>query len=192
MKKKMKKARHATWCALIETAFKRYIMFQVLFYSILCSRKFTFQNCHRIYFSAVCFALRATFYHLPAVLAHWEGPRGLEVCKYNTRPPEGPEGGAGNYSLSVWALWKAGPAWPTWSPSMTGWLTGWWGKDLDKWHDKRKWPQVLPGSFRLGIRKNFYMEWVPKHWNSLPRAVVESLSLEVFKRHVDVAPGDMV
>lgn len=80
-KKKKKKARYATWCAFIETAFKRYTMFQVLFYSILCSRKFTFQNCHRIYFNAVCSALQCTFYHLPAALAHWGCPWGLEVCK---------------------------------------------------------------------------------------------------------------
>ena len=50
---------------------------------------------------------------------------------------------------------------------------------------------IALGRFGLDIRKNF-SEGVVCYWNRLPKGVVESLSLEVFRKHGDVASRNTV
>ena len=47
-------------------------------------------------------------------------------------------------------------------------------------------------NFRLVIRKKFFTMRVVKHWNGLPREIVEAPSLETFKTRLDRALSNLI
>ena len=52
--------------------------------------------------------------------------------------------------------------------------------------------KLSQGRFRLDIRKQLFSERVVKHWNGVPRVVVESPSPKVFRKRFNVALPDTV
>ena len=52
--------------------------------------------------------------------------------------------------------------------------------------------KLKEGRFRLDVRGKFFTRRVVRCWHRLPRKVVDTLSLEVFKARLDGALGNLV
>ncbi|KFV16779.1 hypothetical protein N340_14267, partial [Tauraco erythrolophus] len=52
--------------------------------------------------------------------------------------------------------------------------------------------KLKEGRFRLDKRKKFFPLRVVRHWNRLPREVVDAPSLEVFKARLDEASSNLI
>ncbi|KFP88575.1 hypothetical protein N311_02871, partial [Apaloderma vittatum] len=52
--------------------------------------------------------------------------------------------------------------------------------------------KLQDGRFRLDIRKKFFTMRVVKHWNRLPKEVIDAPSLAVFKARLDGVLSNLV
>ncbi|KFZ51152.1 hypothetical protein N338_04602, partial [Podiceps cristatus] len=52
--------------------------------------------------------------------------------------------------------------------------------------------KLKQGRFRLDVRKKFFTMRVMKHWNRLPREVVDAPSLETFRARLDGALSNLI
>ncbi|KFZ65446.1 hypothetical protein N321_11078, partial [Antrostomus carolinensis] len=52
--------------------------------------------------------------------------------------------------------------------------------------------KLREGRFKLDIRRKFFTQRVVRHWNRLPREVVDAPSLEAFKTMLDGALGSLI
>ena len=52
--------------------------------------------------------------------------------------------------------------------------------------------KLKEGRLRLEVRRKFFTGRVARHWNRLPREVVDAPSLEVFKARLDGALSNLV
>ncbi|KFP53010.1 hypothetical protein N323_07715, partial [Cathartes aura] len=52
--------------------------------------------------------------------------------------------------------------------------------------------KLKEGRFRLDIRKKFFTMRMVKHWNRLPREVVDAPSLEAFEVRLDGALSNLI
>jgi len=52
--------------------------------------------------------------------------------------------------------------------------------------------KLKKGKFRLDIRKKYFPVRIVKHWNKLPREVVNASSLETFKVRLDGGLSNLI